>query len=312
MAYIPDDAIRAKREISGVAWDVYEAHCVYRNHSTGYSLAKKETIAADCGLQVKSVQNGLSELKKAGWIAVNAEGIFLIKGDFSAVNRGEIVPVFPQIRETISPNTGNEGVQFPQIRETLAPSFPKYGKDFPQIRENVSPNTGKKVTPPTPPYKESTSKKNQPIEPAEAEEASASAPETFSPFEIIESPTARFANTSELDAALQILRDVTGANGCPPFTPNLHSQTALENTLRQIGYHLEAWRDSCLYWTGNGAKDFQKLLNNYTRNKLLPGNQPTNGATRNDTYTRSAETGTMRPAVSSRITFVTGRTIGNL
>ncbi|HEX3558261.1 MAG TPA: hypothetical protein VHU19_03605 [Pyrinomonadaceae bacterium] len=65
MAYVPDDAMQRRRrdKLTPAAWDVYVAHCRYRNHHRRVSRARREKIVAYTGLSSSGIKNATAELR---------------------------------------------------------------------------------------------------------------------------------------------------------------------------------------------------------------------------------------------------------
>jgi hypothetical protein len=92
MAFIPDDAMRRKREISRSAWDVYEALCKFADKETGiveerylhqwHPYKRHARLVEWSGLTLGSAKNALTELRKKRWIAEDNGHIFLLVGTF--------------------------------------------------------------------------------------------------------------------------------------------------------------------------------------------------------------------------------------
>lgn len=111
MAYVPDDAMSRKRrdKLTPAAWDVYEAHCRFRNHRLRVSRASREKIVEFTGLSPSGVKNATRELKLKRWISEDARGVHLLVGDFSPVNKGA-PPVGASV-EAGPPESRREGPQ---------------------------------------------------------------------------------------------------------------------------------------------------------------------------------------------------------
>jgi hypothetical protein len=88
MAYIPTDAMRRKREVSGSAWDAYEALCELSDWETGvvapgrFSYPKLMELAC---LKIRTARNAMWELRSMGWIGDGEGGaVRLLVGTFMA------------------------------------------------------------------------------------------------------------------------------------------------------------------------------------------------------------------------------------
>lgn len=98
VAFVPDEAIKRRRrdKLSPAAWDVYVAHCMRRNHREGVSRAGKQKIAEDTGLSLSGVKNAMTELSHKGWARAAPNGVELLVGDFSPVNKSSPRPASSQ------------------------------------------------------------------------------------------------------------------------------------------------------------------------------------------------------------------------
>ncbi len=92
MAYVPDDAMRCKRDITHSAWDVYEALCSFADPDTGivesrhaFNLSQRQRhqrLVEFTALKLGTVKNALMELRKEGWIEERAERVYHLVGTF--------------------------------------------------------------------------------------------------------------------------------------------------------------------------------------------------------------------------------------
>jgi hypothetical protein len=123
VAFIPDDAIRRKRRdrLTPAAWDVYEAHCIHRNHRLGVSRADRKTVAEDTALSASGVKNATAELRHKGWIREDEQGIRLLVGDFNPVDKRHQQP------------TSNEADGQP-ARPQMSTPQPQMRPEEPQMR----------------------------------------------------------------------------------------------------------------------------------------------------------------------------------
>lgn len=85
MAYVPDDRMRRKREVSRSAWDVYEALCSFADSDTGivepyhFSYAK---LVEWSGVALGTARNAMIELRKKGWKMEDGQGRIHLAGVF--------------------------------------------------------------------------------------------------------------------------------------------------------------------------------------------------------------------------------------
>ncbi|MCA1615029.1 MAG: hypothetical protein LC795_15535 [Acidobacteria bacterium] len=85
MAYVPDDRMRRKREVSRSAWDVYEALCAFADSDTGivepyhFSYAK---LVEWSGVALGTARNAMIELRKKGWKMEDGAGRIHLAGVF--------------------------------------------------------------------------------------------------------------------------------------------------------------------------------------------------------------------------------------
>lgn len=86
MAYIPDTAMRRKRELTPAAWDVYETLCVFADREPGFAegepAARNARLAEWTDLSLGTVKNALVELRRACWVVEEGRGLRLLVGDF--------------------------------------------------------------------------------------------------------------------------------------------------------------------------------------------------------------------------------------
>jgi hypothetical protein len=85
MAYVPDNAMRRKRQISRSAWDVYEQLCAFGDADAGIVEARfvsNSRLVEETGLALGTVKNALTELRKKGWIEERRGRVFLLVGTF--------------------------------------------------------------------------------------------------------------------------------------------------------------------------------------------------------------------------------------
>lgn len=85
MAYVPDDRMRRKREVSRSAWDVYEALCAFADSDTGvvesYHFNYPKLVEWS-GVALGTARNAMSELRKKGWADERAGGRIHLAGVF--------------------------------------------------------------------------------------------------------------------------------------------------------------------------------------------------------------------------------------
>lgn len=137
MAFVPDDLLSAKRrdKLTPAAWDVYLAHCGYRNHQSGYSWATKERISREHVIPLGTVRNATTELRQKAWINETERGVRLLVGDFSPVDKKHR-PAPEQGGGSI-PGSGNS----PAGEWHLVPDS---GSGIPQIGNGI-PESGKEI-----------------------------------------------------------------------------------------------------------------------------------------------------------------------
>ena len=81
MAYVPDEAIEAGKELSHAAFRLYACYCKYRNKETGECYPNQKTIGAHTDISRTYISEMKRELLKKGWIRVSDKGrIIPIKG----------------------------------------------------------------------------------------------------------------------------------------------------------------------------------------------------------------------------------------
>jgi|SRR5215213_1325861 len=157
MAFIPDSALRRKRELSYAARDVYEALCAFADPYTGIveaRYASNARLVEWTGFKLGSVKNALTELRKSGWIEEREGRVFLLVGTFL----GGV--------EKARPSPTNDGASLrnddSQPVETPQPSFsndaPSLGNDAPSLRSDAPSPTNDAT------YTGVTSPVNQPID----------------------------------------------------------------------------------------------------------------------------------------------------
>lgn len=86
MGYVPDDAMRRKREVTHSAWDVYEALCSFADPDTGIVEERfcpnKRLIEQTGGLKLGTVKNAMTELRRERWTEHRGGRIRLLVGTF--------------------------------------------------------------------------------------------------------------------------------------------------------------------------------------------------------------------------------------
>jgi hypothetical protein len=98
VAYIPDDAMRRKRTLTGSAWDVYEALCAFADPDTGIVEARhwshERLVEQTGGLALGTVKNAMTELRigrrdtqgqkvhEGGWVEERGGCLHLLVGTF--------------------------------------------------------------------------------------------------------------------------------------------------------------------------------------------------------------------------------------
>jgi hypothetical protein len=101
MAYIPNDAMRRKRQLTPAAWDVYETLCALAGPDPGFvegaPAERNARLVEWTQRRPGSVKNALVELRRVGWVVEEGRGLRLLVGDFSQV------PVVPKEQETEEP-----------------------------------------------------------------------------------------------------------------------------------------------------------------------------------------------------------------
>jgi hypothetical protein len=233
MAFIPDDALRKRHKagLTPAAWAVYEAHCMYRNHETGFSWGTKERIASEFDIALGTVRNATTELRQKGWIDETKTSVRLLVGDFSPVDRRsqqrphKVAPAPPAIPESRN--------QIPD----LVNEIPESGKDFHQIRNSHNKDRAR----------DSNQPYNQHIEPAKAIGADAPPVAKILPY-----PTAK----SETDHQ-RMMRELTQRTGA---IPDGAAQGKAAKWLLEHGYTVEqcvecleallaeSWRSHRISW----------------------------------------------------------------
>lgn len=137
MAFVPDDAMDARKraKLTPAAWYVYEAHCRRRNHRTRRSRAGKQAIASDTGLSLSGVKNATAELRAKGWIREHHDGLELLVGDFTPVDKGQPRPASNEAPpETEGPQMRPAGPEMRPEQPQMRPGGPQMRPPGPEMR----------------------------------------------------------------------------------------------------------------------------------------------------------------------------------
>lgn len=96
MAYVPDEMMRRKRNVSRSAWDVYEALCAFADSDTGivepYHFNYPKLVEMS-GVKLGTARNAMTELRQKGWRwedeagRIHLIGIFVIEAKRQAEER---------------------------------------------------------------------------------------------------------------------------------------------------------------------------------------------------------------------------------
>jgi hypothetical protein len=167
VAFIPDDAMQRRRELTPAAWFVYEEFCRTRNHRLGLSEATRQEISEASGLAYRSVKNCLVELRHKSWIEEHESGVRLLVGDFSPVDKRHqmMTPTATRRHQIVTPQvSSNDDTQKASKRGSKVVQVSS-NSDTPSSNNDAS---GRKVssisdakrhqmmTPPTPPNKDTS------------------------------------------------------------------------------------------------------------------------------------------------------------
>jgi hypothetical protein len=96
MAYVPDEMMRRKRNVSRSAWDVYEALCAFADSDTGVVESchfNYPKLVEMSGVKLGTARNAMMELRKKGWRweddagRIHLAGIFVIEAKRLAEER---------------------------------------------------------------------------------------------------------------------------------------------------------------------------------------------------------------------------------
>jgi hypothetical protein len=230
MAFIPDDAMRRKREISHSAWDVYEQLCAWGDRHIGIvknCYVSNSRLVEFTGLKLGTIKNALTELRQKGWIEQKGREIFLHVGMF-----------LNEIRE-LEKHQKRAGVK-PLVSDvsTLANDEPPLVSDAPSFMGDGA-YIGSRAR--------SYQPINQPIEPAKAIGADAPPVAKILPY-----PTAK----SETDHQ-RMMRELTQRTGA---IPDGAAQGKAAKWLLEHGYMVEqcvecleallaeSWRSHRISW----------------------------------------------------------------
>lgn len=115
MAFVPDDAMRRKRTVSGSAWDVYETLCAFADPYTGIlesRHASNARLVEWTQLKLGTVKNALTELRKQGWTTEREGQIILQVGTFlEAARRSKKSGVPSPTNDAASPVSDDPTIQ---------------------------------------------------------------------------------------------------------------------------------------------------------------------------------------------------------
>lgn len=128
MAYVPDEAVFSRKELSHGAWDLYVIYCTHRNRWTGRCDPSTGTLAREMDCSKQHLSTCKRELVRAGWIALDERyNVRLLKGKFDNPQGGRQ-----------DSNSEKSEFKSPEIKKNLNSNSEKSEFDEDEIQKNLN------------------------------------------------------------------------------------------------------------------------------------------------------------------------------